>query len=127
MNLMFQISTGNLLTILESHYQPITCIKVSSDSSHFLTGGEDGLVLVWSLPEAISASLNFHSSLSKGKEPKHSWSHHRDRVTDIYIGFCGIHSRCVTSSVDQTCKVIFIKFLWNHLKYFYTFFKLLAL
>lgn len=44
-----QVSTGNLLVILSRHYQDISCLQFTGDSSHFLSGGKDCLVLVWSL------------------------------------------------------------------------------
>ena len=49
-NLMFdfQLSTGNLLAVLDKHYQRVTCIRFTDDGSHFVTGGADNLVLVWS-------------------------------------------------------------------------------
>lgn len=44
-----QVSTGNLLVILSRHYQDVSCLQFTGDSSHFLSGGKDCLVLVWSL------------------------------------------------------------------------------
>lgn len=44
-----QVSTGNLLVILSRHYQDVSCLQFTGDSSHFLSGGKDCLVLAWSL------------------------------------------------------------------------------
>lgn len=44
-----QVSTGNLLVILNRHYQDVSCLRFTGDSSHFLSGGKDCLVLVWNL------------------------------------------------------------------------------
>lgn len=44
-----QVSTGNLLVILSRHYQDVSCLKFTGDSSHFVSGGKDCLVLVWNL------------------------------------------------------------------------------
>lgn len=44
-----QVSTGNLLVILSRHYQDVSCLRFTGDSSYFLSGGKDCLVLVWSL------------------------------------------------------------------------------
>ena len=44
-----QVSTGNLLAILDKHYQAVTCIKFTDDGSHFVSAGQDNLVIAWSL------------------------------------------------------------------------------
>lgn len=44
-----QVSTGNLLVILSRHYQDVSCLQFTGDSSHFISGGKDCLVLAWSL------------------------------------------------------------------------------
>lgn len=44
-----QVSTGNLLVILSRHYQDVSCLQFTGDSSHFLSGGKDCLVLAWGL------------------------------------------------------------------------------
>uniref|UniRef100_A0A3Q3GVZ3 WD repeat-containing protein 18-like n=1 Tax=Labrus bergylta TaxID=56723 RepID=A0A3Q3GVZ3_9LABR len=43
------VSTGKLLSVLSRHYQDVTCLKFTDDSSHFVSGGKDNLALVWSL------------------------------------------------------------------------------
>lgn len=90
----------------------MTCIRVSSDSSHLISGGEDGQALVWNFAQVLADNNNslFNNNMTSqgwcsGSEPFHKWSHHTAKITDIHIGFGGIHSRCVTCSVDQTCKV----------------------
>ncbi|ETE60316.1 WD repeat-containing protein 18 [Ophiophagus hannah] len=44
-----KVSNGNLLAILNRHYQDLTCLAFTDDSSHFLSGAKDCLVIVWSL------------------------------------------------------------------------------
>lgn len=44
-----QVCTGKLLSVLSRHYQDVTCLKFTDDSSHFVSGGKDNLALVWSL------------------------------------------------------------------------------
>uniref|UniRef100_A0A4W5LD83 WD repeat-containing protein 18 n=1 Tax=Hucho hucho TaxID=62062 RepID=A0A4W5LD83_9TELE len=46
---LWEVSSGNLLAILSRHYQDLTCLRFSDDSSHFISGGKDNLALVWSL------------------------------------------------------------------------------
>ncbi|RWS25503.1 WD repeat-containing protein 18-like protein [Leptotrombidium deliense] len=104
---VYQLSSGCLLTKLERHFQPVTCIRTSSDSSYFISGGEDGIVLVWFLHELLNfTSLGLLSSEGMtNKEPKHSWSHHTAQITDICCSYSRINGKCVTCSTDQTCKV----------------------
>lgn len=47
--LSLQVSNGNLLAILNRHYQDLTCLCFTDDSSHFLSGAKDCLALVWNL------------------------------------------------------------------------------
>ena len=54
---LFQVSTGNLLAILSRHYQDLTCLRFTDDSSHFISGGKDNLALVWSLARYSPLSL----------------------------------------------------------------------
>lgn len=46
---LLQVSNGNLLAILNRHYQDLTCLCFTDDSSHFLSGAKDCLALVWNL------------------------------------------------------------------------------
>jgi pre-rRNA-processing protein IPI3 len=97
-----------LITVLERHYQPITCIKVSTDGSYFVTGGEDGLVLVWLLPEILAIAADNtqgHDSSNSGGEARHSWSSHAGKVTDVAISMGGAAGRVYTCSVDKTCRI----------------------
>lgn len=42
------------MCVAARHYQAVTCIRFFEDSSHFVSGGEDGLVLVWSISDLIA-------------------------------------------------------------------------
>uniref|UniRef100_A0A8B9Z1U2 WD repeat-containing protein 18 n=1 Tax=Buteo japonicus TaxID=224669 RepID=A0A8B9Z1U2_9AVES len=46
---LWEVSNGNLLAILNRHYQDLTCLCFTDDSSHFLSGAKDCLALVWNL------------------------------------------------------------------------------
>ncbi|KAJ7308237.1 hypothetical protein JRQ81_008761 [Phrynocephalus forsythii] len=46
---VFSRSPGNLLAILNRHYQDLSCLAFTDDSSHFLSGAKDSLVVVWNL------------------------------------------------------------------------------
>lgn len=44
-----QVCTGNLLAVLSQHYQPVSVLRFTDDGVHFVSGGEDGRVIVWKL------------------------------------------------------------------------------
>ncbi|KAF3834645.1 hypothetical protein F7725_027203 [Dissostichus mawsoni] len=46
---LWEVSTGKLLSVLNRHYQDVTCLKFTDDSSHFISGGKDNMALVWEL------------------------------------------------------------------------------
>ncbi|XP_060702024.1 WD repeat-containing protein 18 isoform X2 [Hemiscyllium ocellatum] len=95
---LWEVSTGNLLLILNRHYQNLTCICFTDDSSHLISGGKDNLVLVWSLCSVLQ--VNF----AHVPEPRYVWSRHTLPVTDIHRGVGGPLSRVATASLDQTVK-----------------------
>ncbi|XP_053558793.1 WD repeat-containing protein 18 [Bombina bombina] len=96
---LWEVYTGNLLAILNSHYQDVTCLTFTDDSSHILSGAKDSLVLVWSLYSVLQAET------SRGPEPRHVWSRHSLPITDLQCGIGGPQARAVTSSLDQTVKL----------------------
>ena len=105
---IYMTSSGRLCSILERHYQPVTCIRMSKCGSFFISGGEDGLVLVWILSTILSNGYNEHQNSSDNSEslnPMHTWSYHNGKITDIHCGYTGIRGKCCSVSVDSTCKV----------------------
>uniref|UniRef100_A0A2K6N198 WD repeat-containing protein 18 n=1 Tax=Rhinopithecus bieti TaxID=61621 RepID=A0A2K6N198_RHIBE len=96
---LWEVSTGNLLVILSRHYQDVSCLQFTGDSSHFISGGKDCLVLAWSLCSVLQADP------SRIPAPRHVWSHHTLPITDLHCGFGGPLARVATSSLDQTVKV----------------------
>ncbi|XP_036898215.1 WD repeat-containing protein 18 isoform X3 [Sturnira hondurensis] len=95
---LWEVSTGNLLVILSRHYQDIACLQFTGDSSHFLSGGKDCLVLVWSLCSVLQMDS------SRTPSPRHVWSRHTLPITDLHCGFGGPLARVATASLDQTVK-----------------------
>ncbi|KAL4634805.1 WD repeat-containing protein 18 [Arapaima gigas] len=96
---VWEVSTGSLLAILNRHYQDLTCLRFTDDSSHFISGGKDNLVLVWSLASVVQLDS------SRPLEPRHIWASHSLPVTDIHCGLMGAQARVATSSLDQTVKL----------------------
>eukprot|EP00794_Sanderia_malayensis_P007714 gene7714-8553_t len=99
---IWQVPTGNLMQILSKHYQSVTCLKFTDDGSHFISGANDNLVIVWNLSRVLSGS----DGISKqNQEPSYTWSHHSLPIRDIHVGTGGIRCRIATCSLDQTCKL----------------------
>ncbi|XP_077981988.1 WD repeat-containing protein 18-like [Glandiceps talaboti] len=98
---LWHVSTGKLLAVLSRHYQNITCLKFTDDGGHLISGGDDSLVLVWSM----ASILQRQSSVTTGIEPLYVWSSHSLPITDIHCGCAGIMSRVVSASLDQTCRL----------------------
>uniref|UniRef100_A0A8C9UKY8 WD repeat-containing protein 18 n=1 Tax=Spermophilus dauricus TaxID=99837 RepID=A0A8C9UKY8_SPEDA len=96
---LWEVSTGNLLVILNRHYQDLSCLKFTGDSSHFLSGGRDCLVLTWSLCSVLQVDP------SRIPAPRHVWSQHTLPITDLHCGFGGPLARVATASLDQTGKL----------------------
>ena len=53
---MAKMSTGALLTSYDAHYRAITCLAWTNDDAALVSGSEDALLHVWSLPGSVSCS-----------------------------------------------------------------------
>ena len=49
LSLSLKVASGNLLALLSRHFQRVSCLKFIDDGSHFVSSGEDNLVLVWKM------------------------------------------------------------------------------
>ncbi|KFV10717.1 WD repeat-containing protein 18, partial [Tauraco erythrolophus] len=87
---LLQVSNGNLLAILNRHYQDLTCLCFTDDSSHFLSGAKDCVL---------------QAEPSQIPDPRHVWSRHSLPITDLCCGFGGPLARAATASLDQTAKL----------------------
>uniref|UniRef100_A0A3Q3MIM2 WD repeat-containing protein 18 n=1 Tax=Mastacembelus armatus TaxID=205130 RepID=A0A3Q3MIM2_9TELE len=96
---LWEVCTGKLLSVLSRHYQDVTCLKFTDDSSHFVSGGKDNLALIWSLCSVIQLDL------SHAPDPRHILSRHSLPITDLHCGLMGVQARVATASLDQTVKV----------------------
>uniref|UniRef100_A0A7M4G0P2 WD repeat-containing protein 18 n=1 Tax=Crocodylus porosus TaxID=8502 RepID=A0A7M4G0P2_CROPO len=96
---LWEVSSGNLLAILNRHYQDLTCLCFTDDSSHFLSGAKDCLALVWNLYSVLQVES------TQIPDPRHVWSRHTLPITDLCCGFGGPLARAATASLDQTVKL----------------------
>ena len=62
--MIWQFSTGKMVASLRRHYQNVSNIKFTADSSYFVSTGTEGLVLVWSMESALSSSVSLKSFLA---------------------------------------------------------------
>ncbi|KAL9881648.1 WD repeat-containing protein 18 [Glossina fuscipes fuscipes] len=93
-------ATGRMKSILTKHYQTVTCIRFTDDSSHFASGGKDGTILVWNLTRAVSRSFD-----NENTQPLYSFNDHGLPVTDIHIGAGGMRCYMYTVSLDRSSKI----------------------
>ncbi|XP_054835109.1 WD repeat-containing protein 18 [Eublepharis macularius] len=96
---LWEVSSGNLLAILNRHYQDLSCLAFTDDSSHFLSGAKDCLVIVWNLCSVLQVEHG------QSPEPRHVWSRHSLPITDLCCGIGGPMARAATASLDQTAKL----------------------
>lgn len=100
---VWHIASGRHLAVAVRHFQTVNCVRFTDDGSHFVSGGEDGLVLVWPLAYLIS---NDGGEVTAGQnEPRHVFSDHSLPVRDLYVGHGGMRAHIVSVSMDRTCKV----------------------
>lgn len=93
---VWQFCNGRLLATITRHYQTITCLEFTKDGSILVSGGEDGLVFVWSLFRVIT---------EEQAAPIHSFSDHTLPVKDLCVGHCGPLSRLCSVSLDRTANI----------------------
>jgi WD40 repeat protein len=54
-SILWQLSTGKLVASLRRHYQNVSDVKFTGDSSRFISAG--GLVLLWSLDTVLHTKV----------------------------------------------------------------------
>ncbi|CAG9831948.1 unnamed protein product [Diabrotica balteata] len=102
----WHLSSGNLLSIQQKNYQPITCLKFSSDGTFLVIGGQDGMLIVYCIGDLVTLSNNFMQQSDIGKaEPLYIKRDNSMAIKDIHIGVFGRKSRFATVSVDKTCRI----------------------
>lgn len=93
---IWQTCNGRLLVILTKHYQTVNCLTTTKDGSLFASAGEDALVFVWSLYNALNDARC---------SPVHAFSNHSLPVRDLHFGHGGARARLYTVSLDRTANI----------------------
>lgn len=97
---LWEVASGNMLNIVPAHSQALTCLRFTSDGTFLISGGKDGLVLVWMLSLMIDMTYPHDS-----EKPHYMWMDHSGEITDIFVGKLGCYARVATASRDMTCKI----------------------
>ncbi|EGG14937.1 WD40 repeat-containing protein [Cavenderia fasciculata] len=95
---IWETASGALVRTWEAHYNKITTITFTRDDCFLLSGGDDGVINVWTL----ESLLNKEESLMRTKT---SFTDHSLGITSIYCGYGGSNSRVYSVSNDRTCRV----------------------
>lgn len=98
---IWQISSGNMLAVLSKHYQSVTSLKFIDDGSHFVSAGQDGMILVWKLSSILTA----RGYSNQETAPLYSFSDHTLPITDIFVGKGGMKALLTSVSLDRTCRI----------------------
>ncbi|EGD80776.1 hypothetical protein PTSG_01365 [Salpingoeca rosetta] len=106
---VWQITTGKLLCrINAAHYRGISQCSLTSDDSHLVTAGEDGIVRVWSVASLVSAAPanRGQSMLAQTKKPLHTLHKHTLAVSSMCISktLCSL-ARVFTGGHDRACHI----------------------
>lgn len=95
------LSSGQLMSVVSSHYQPIEKISFTTDNCYVITAGKDGCIVVWNVGDLVTPLDN---TIVKSS-PIYKWSVHSLPITDLKVGHGGIAGRVYTVSLDQTAKI----------------------
>ncbi|KAF2741416.1 WD40 repeat-like protein [Polyplosphaeria fusca] len=78
--LAWEVTSGRLVSTSTSHLQPVTVIAVDPTGNFFLSGSDDSIIHVWSLPSILSFAPDVPRS------PIHTLSTHREPIASIVCG-----------------------------------------
>lgn len=97
---------GRLLRSLpKAHYRSVTCLCLSQDQRHVLTGGADGMVHLFALADLVSADIPATSGNagSKSVNPIRTWPQHNVPITALAAL---TQDRMVSASQDGVLHVL---------------------
>ena len=92
---------GELSRIWKAHYRSVTCVEFSDLGDFVVTGGNDGVVNVWSLMDIISEGDTLLGDVRKNStslDPFKTWSEHQLGITSLYSMQS---SRIISTSSDR--------------------------
>ena len=108
-------ATGNQVCVLSQHYQSVSAVVFSPDSNYLISGGEDGIILVWKFSLVVSAGYMSQFSLFTVPQSiqhecsearlKFTLSEHALPITSLVCGLGGVRGLLYSASVDHSCKI----------------------
>ncbi|XP_053698081.1 WD repeat-containing protein 18 isoform X2 [Sabethes cyaneus] len=96
---VYLLLTGAMIATISSHYLSVTTLCFNDSGSHFVSAGQDGKVLVWSLSQVVRV---FQRQISQAV---YSFSDHALSVTDLYVGKGRMKALLCSVSLDRSCKI----------------------
>jgi pre-rRNA-processing protein IPI3 len=81
----------------------VTALAFSDGGYMLVSGGEDTMVHVWLVMDALDAAG--HHSTHSMPISLHSWSDHTLPVTGLFVGAGGANAIVATSSLDHSCHI----------------------
>ena len=107
--------TGKQVSVLSQHYQSVSALAFSPDGTCLVSGGEDGIILVWRFSLVVSTGyISQLGLLSVPQSVQHQCSEARLRltlaehalpITSLVAGLGGERGLLYSAAVDLTCKV----------------------
>ncbi|PVH13746.1 uncharacterized protein CXQ87_001864 [Candidozyma duobushaemuli] len=97
---IWELASGNLLCVKDAHYQGISVIRFSKNSTFCFTGGLDSRVMVWRTADLVSFD-------EENAKPLATFSDHTLAITDIAVSDAPTpHDvKIYTSSKDSTVRL----------------------
>lgn len=92
---LWHIPTGKMFASLSRHFQNVSHLQFTDDDSYFISAGQDGMVLVWSLADVLSGHV----------QPKFTFSDHSLPITGLKVGLGGSRATLYTASLDRTVRL----------------------
>lgn len=99
---IWKISSGDMLAMLSRHYQTVSSLVFTDDGSHFVSAGQDGMMLVWKLSGILATACG---QSNQEATPLYSFSNHTLPITDVFIGKGGMRALAASVSLDRTCRI----------------------
>ncbi|OTF73017.1 WD domain containing protein [Euroglyphus maynei] len=103
---IWQLASGYLLAVLDGHYQSIRVVKMAGDQTHFITGGDDGVILIWNFAKVIVPDSRQSFSVIDGHssrlEPDHTITNSSTAIIDIHVGHGGPNTRFVVCAEQSS-------------------------
>ena len=113
-------ATGKQVSVLSQHYQAVSALAFSPDGSYLISGGEDGIILVWRFSMLVSTGyMSQLRLLSVPQSLQHqclearlklTLSEHALPITALVAGLGGERGLLYSAAADLTCR------LWDLLR-----------